>query len=143
MGGYAAEKIIFGNVSTGGESDLKEATRIASQMVAHYGMSQKLGAVYYEHESEHPFLGQRVALEGGISDATVSVIEEEARSTLAEAQRGAEALIQAHRDRLDRLIQVLLERETAEKEELSSLLGPALNAEERALTPPAAATAVV
>jgi cell division protease FtsH len=134
MGGYAAERIVFGNVSTGAENDLKEATLVASRMVANYGMSKKLGAVYYEHESEHPFLGQRIAVEGGTSDATVSVIEAEARSTLAQALREAGAMIAANRERLDRLMAALLERETIEKDELAALLGPPLNADERSTT---------
>ena len=51
MGGYAAERIVLGSVSTGAENDLKEATRLATQMVANYGMSERLGPVYYEHEA--------------------------------------------------------------------------------------------
>ena len=60
MGGYAAERLVLGSISTGAENDLKEATRLASHMVAHYGMSERLGPVYYDHEAEHPFLGQRI-----------------------------------------------------------------------------------
>lgn len=82
MGGYAAERLVFGNVSSGAENDLKEATQLASKMVANYGMSAKLSPVYYEHDVEHPFLGHRIATESGASDATLSTIESEARAVL-------------------------------------------------------------
>ena len=82
MGGYAAERLVLGSISTGAENDLKEATRLASRMVAHYGMSERLGPVYYDHDAEHPFLGMRVATEGGTSPATTNAIEEEARRLL-------------------------------------------------------------
>src|SRR6185369_16223645 len=67
MGGYAAERLVLESLSTGAENDLKEATRLASRMVANFGMSDRLGPVYYDHDAEHPFLGMRVATEGGTS----------------------------------------------------------------------------
>ncbi len=124
MGGYAAERLVFGNVSTGAENDLKEATKLASRMVAHYGMSKNLGAVYYEHDAEHPFLGQRIATDGGASDRTVHTIETEARTVLAKALDGATQLLKDHRSGLEALERALLDKETVEKEELHSLLGP-------------------
>jgi cell division protease FtsH len=123
MAGYVAEHLVFGNVSTGAQSDLKEATELASRMVAQYGMSRELGAVYYEYASEHPFLGQRMPVDGSTSDTTLSAIESETRSMLDEARRGAEVLISSHRDALDALVGVLLERETVERDELVRLLG--------------------
>jgi cell division protease FtsH len=123
MGGFAAERIVLGNVSTGAENDLKEATRIATKMVANYGMSSKLGAVYYEHEAEHPFLGQRIATDGVASDATVSAIESEARAVLTRALESASQLIERNRAKVDRLVEVLLEKETVEGPELTGLLG--------------------
>lgn len=123
MGGYAAERLVFGNVSTGAENDLKEATKLASKMVAHYGMSKNLGAVYYDHDSEHPFLGQRIANDSTASDATMHVIEREARSVLSQALEGAKKLLEEHRSGLDALERHLLENETVEKNELSQLLG--------------------
>jgi cell division protease FtsH len=123
MGGYAAERLVLGSISTGAENDLKEATRLASRMVASYGMSERLGPVYYDHEAEHPFLGQRVALEGGTSAATTAAIEEEARKLLGQALEGATATIRSQRAELDRLSAVLLERESLERDELTAILG--------------------
>ncbi len=125
LGGYAAERLVLGNVSTGAENDLKEATKLASKMVANYGMSPALGAVYYEHEAEHPFLGQRIATDGGASDATLRVIEEEARQLLTSALEGAGRLLSEQRAKLDELLRALLERETLERGELEALLGSA------------------
>jgi cell division protease FtsH len=123
MGGRAAERLVLASISTGAENDLKEATRLASRMVASYGMSERLGPVYYDHEAEHPFLGQRVALEGGTSAATTAAIEEEARKLLGEALEEASATIRSQRAELDRLTAALLERESLERDELTAILG--------------------
>jgi cell division protease FtsH len=122
MGGYAAERLVFGSVSTGAENDLKEATKLASKMVANYGMSAALGPVYYEHEAEHPFLGQRIATDGGASDATLSTIESEARAVLNKALASASSLLNEHRSKLAALERALLASETLERAELQALL---------------------
>ncbi len=142
MGGYAAERVVLGDVSTGAENDLKEATKLATKMVANYGMSKKLGAVYYDHDAEHPFLGHSVATDSGTSDATTFAIEAEARETLAAALAGATATIGQQRERLDALVTALLERESLEQQDLLPILGPSKNPPEpdptRASVPPPA-----
>lgn len=122
MGGHAAERLVLGHVSTGAENDLKEATSLASRMVAHFGMSKTLGPAYYEHQSEHPFLGMRIGSDGGTSDATVSAIEREARDVLATALREAGELLKHHKRALERLVGLLLEQETLEQRELFEAL---------------------
>jgi cell division protease FtsH len=126
MGGYAAERVVLGDVSSGAENDLKKASELAFKMVAHFGMSPRIGPVFHEHRTEHPFLGQTLATEGGTSDATVHLIEEETRELLSAAVRDAERLTREHRAELDALVSVLLERETIEKAELTRLFGPAV-----------------
>jgi cell division protease FtsH len=123
MGGRAAERLVLASISTGAENDLKEATRLASRMVAHFGMSERLGPVYYDHDAEHPFLGMRVATEGGTSPATTNAIEEEARRLLRRALDEAGELLERQRPALDRLYRALLERESLERDELVGLLG--------------------
>jgi len=86
-----------------------------------------MGPMYYEHKSEHPFLGQIMASDGSTSDATVHVIEEEARGLLIKALKGAKETIAAHRTSLDSLVKALLTTETLEKAELQRLLGPSAN----------------
>jgi cell division protease FtsH len=124
LGGYAAEQVALGEISTGAENDLGEATRLASKMVAHYGMSAVLGPVRYDIREEHAFLGQRIATESGTSDATVHAIETEARALLARTLATATAALTAHRAELDRLAAALLQEETLERDRLDELLGP-------------------
>jgi cell division protease FtsH len=124
LGGYAAERVVLGDISTGAEHDLREATRLASKMVAHYGMSDELGPAYYDVDVEHPFLGARIAGDRMTSDATVHAIESEARRLLAGALASATATITTHRERLDLLSSALVERETLEATDLDAVLGP-------------------
>ena len=123
LGGYASERSVLGDISTGATHDLREATRLASQMVAHYGMSEGLGPVYYEHQEDQVFLGQRVATDGGTSDATVHEIETEVRALLGQVLARTGGVIEAERAKLDLLVAALLDRETLEREDLETLLG--------------------
>jgi cell division protease FtsH len=75
-GGYAAEEDVLGDVSAGAESDFKQATDLATDMLAHYGMSERLGPTYYEHHAERPFLRQRVALDGTVAVAAMRRLPE-------------------------------------------------------------------
>src|SRR5450432_89352 len=124
LGGYAAERVLLGEVSSGAENDLKRATELAFKMVAHWGMSDAIGPVYHEHRTEHPFLGQMLATEGGTSDATVHKIEEETGRILHEAQQAAEGIVRVRRAEMDALVGYLLEHESVDKTELARLLGP-------------------
>jgi cell division protease FtsH len=135
MGGYAAEQLVLGEVSTGAESDLKQAADLATEMVAHYGMSERLGPVYFEHHVEHPFLGKRVATEGGASDVTAHTIEKETQRLMGEALGAARAVVGQHRAALDRLAQALLERETLELAALEEVLAAAEPTSPRRLAP--------
>jgi cell division protease FtsH len=123
MGGYAAENIIYGNVSSGSEQDLRQATDFAFRMVAHYGMSERVGPMFHEQRVEHPFLGQKLATETGLSDETTHLIEQEARRILSEAVDAARRLVNEKRAALERLVAALLEHETLERPDLERLLG--------------------
>jgi len=124
LGGYAAERLILDDVSTGAEHDLREATRIATRMVAHYGMSEEFGLVYIEHDEDHIFLGQRMANDRSASDETVHAIEHQVRRLLQDALVGATSAIEGHRTVYDRLVAALLEHETLEQQDLAAVLGP-------------------
>jgi cell division protease FtsH len=123
MGGTAAEAAFLGDPSSGAEHDLKAATQLAFDMVAHFGMSETVGPMYHQHHTEQAFLGQTVAVEGGTSDATVRAIEEEARRILAAAVEAARQTLTDHKAAYDRLVAALLERETVERAELGTILG--------------------
>jgi cell division protease FtsH len=127
MGGYAAEEVVLGTSSSGAENDLKRATELAFKMVAHFGMSERIGPMFYEHKSEHPFLGRTMASDGSTSDATIHVIEQEARKFLTRALDDAKSGITLRRDSLDKLVAALLMSETLGKVELAQLLGPPTN----------------
>jgi cell division protease FtsH len=136
MGGYAAEALVLGAISSGAEDDLRKATELGFEMVAHYGMSERLGPVFYEHRTAHPFLGQQIVSEATTSDATVRVIEEEVRRVLAEALEGTRSTLTAQRAALDAVVTSLLEHETLERDELTKLL----EAHRAAGTAPASST---
>ncbi|MGD0838568.1 MAG: ATP-dependent zinc metalloprotease FtsH [Polyangia bacterium] len=125
MGGHAAELVVFGDPSSGAENDLKTATDLALKMVAHFGMSESLGPVYYEHRSEHPFLGHALAADTATSDATVQMIEEEARNLLVKAREDARRSVLEHRAQLDSLVSELIAHESIDRAGLLRLLGPA------------------
>jgi cell division protease FtsH len=123
MGGYAAEILLYGHPSSGAENDLRQGTEIAYRMVAQFGMSDKIGPVFFEHRVEHPFLGQRLATDSGISDLTVHAIEDETRKLLASAFEAAKTLIATHRTAFDDLVKLLLVQETVERADLEKTLG--------------------
>jgi cell division protease FtsH len=123
MGGYAAETIVYGSASTGSEEDLRQATDFAYRMVAHYGMSERVGPVFHEQRAEHPFLGQRLATENGLSDETAHEIEQEARRLLSEAVETAKRMVHEKRAALTSLVAALIEHETLEMPELDRVLG--------------------
>jgi cell division protease FtsH len=121
LGGRAAEELVFGDVSTGSESDLEQATEIARQMVGRWGMSEAIGpvSVLPRPDQEQPF-----ALDGhGPGPATRSLIDQEVRRLMDECDAQARKTIQDHRINLNRLAQALLERETLDADEAYSAAG--------------------
>jgi cell division protease FtsH len=124
LGGYAAESKVLGTVSSGSENDLHVATDLAFKMVAQYGMSPTIGPIFFEHRAEHPFLGQRLAMESGVSNETSHAIEDEARRTLAVALDAAKIAIDRELDAHKRLVDALLLHETLERAELEAVLAP-------------------
>ena len=121
MGGYAAEGLVFGTVSSGAADDLRKATEMAFDMLAHFGMSESLGPIFHDVGTPHPFLGGRTARDGITSDATVYAIEQETRRVLSDALAATRALLSARRPALDALVEELLERETLEREDLNRI----------------------
>ena len=122
LGGRAAEAIVFNEISTGAHNDLSRATDIARSMVREYGMSRKIGQVYFAKGQRSPFLG--VAPEGPneYSEATAQMIDEEIRSIISAQYEQAVRLLTEKKDVLDRAAQLLLEKETIEGEEIKALL---------------------
>jgi cell division protease FtsH len=123
MAGIAAENLIFGEGSTGGEQDIEQATDLARDIVARYGMSPELGPVRLLAKASDGFLGNDVPL-GEISVETQSAIDAEIRRLVSEAQAEATALLSRHRKTLDDLASRLDEEETLEGEALQQVLAP-------------------
>lgn len=124
LGGRAAEKIVFDELSAGAENDLQQATKIARRMVTHWGMSERIGPVAYRTSEEHPFLGKEFHEQREFSEHTAQVIDEEvARILRAASDRALETLGQ-HRDELDKLSAALEEQEEINEADMERLLGP-------------------
>ena len=111
MGGRVAEAIVFGDVSTGASSDIKQATEIARSMVTEYGMSEKVGPVFLGTEHE-VFLGKSFSQQNsGFSEKVNELIDAEVNALLTAAYKRAEDILTEHRDQLDGLASLLIERE--------------------------------
>ncbi|MCR4411814.1 MAG: ATP-dependent zinc metalloprotease FtsH [Thermoguttaceae bacterium] len=124
LGGRAAEKLQFNEYSAGAEDDLKRATQIARRMVAHWGMSERLGPVAFRAGEEHPFLGKEMAEPREYSEHTARVIDEEIVRILRDAEDRAEALLSQHRDKLQTLAEALEREEVLEERQIEQLIGP-------------------
>jgi cell division protease FtsH len=124
LGGRAAEKLKFDEFTAGAEDDLKRATDIARRMVAHWGMSSRIGPAAFRQVEEHPFLGKEIHEQRQFSEQTAHMIDEEIQRFLAEAQKHADATLAAHRDQLDKLSQGLIAEEILDRDDMIRLIGP-------------------
>ena len=124
LGGRAAERVVYDEVTTGAESDLKQATALARRMVGLWGMSDEVGPVYLGTGEEHVFLGREIVQEKAFSDATATRLDGAVRDIIETALDRAIEMITAHRDRLDVLVAELLEKETLDAAEVLAILGP-------------------
>ena len=126
LAGRAAEKLVFGEYSAGAENDLVQATRLARRMVAHWGMSEKVGPVACHVTNEHPFLGRDVYEQREFSEHTAQIIDDEVHRLLGEAADRATQLLSDNRDKLDRLAGELETREMLDDTEVVGVIGPAV-----------------
>lgn len=122
LGGRASEEIIFGDISTGAHNDLSKATDIARSMVKEYGMSKKVGQVYFAPERQAPFLN--VTREGGgeYSESTAELIDGEVKEIIQEQYEKALEILQKEKGVLEKGSLILLEREKIDGEELKAIM---------------------
>jgi cell division protease FtsH len=125
LGGRAAEEIIFGEITTGASNDLEKVTETAKQMVMRYGMSERLGPRVFGHDRSQPFLGREFSAEPDYSDEIAREIDDEIRRIVEEAHQTAKDLLVEHREAMDRISRILLERETIDAEAFEKLLAGA------------------
>ena len=122
LGGRAAEEIVFGEVTTGASNDLEKVTATAKQMVMRFGMSEKLGPRVFGHDHGMPFLGREFSAEPDYSDEIAREIDDEIRRIVEAAHVQAKDILNSHRDNLEKLSEILIKRETIEKEQFEALL---------------------
>jgi cell division protease FtsH len=123
LGGRVAEELTFGEISTGAQNDLQRATDIARSMVTEYGMSDRLGLVTYERERRPMFLPESFSPTKAYSEEKAAQIDEEVARVMEEAHQRVRGILGKHRDVLDQLAHLLLEKELVQGEELRKLLG--------------------
>jgi cell division protease FtsH len=122
LGGRAAEEIVFGEITTGASNDLEKVTETAKQMVMRYGMSERLGPRVFGHDRSMPFLGREFSSEPDYSDEIAREIDDEIRRIVEEAHQTAKDILVERREDLDRISNLLLERETIDAEQFVKLL---------------------
>ena len=123
LGGRVAERLVFGDISTGAQSDLKMVNDLAEKMVCQWGMSEKIGAMTFTRGEEHPFLGRKLAEEKSFSEEMAWVIDQEIAAVIREAEEKAVALVNSNREKLDALATALLEEETLDGKRVDEVLG--------------------
>ncbi len=122
MGGRVAEKLKFGEITTGASNDIQVATNMAKEMVTTYGMSEKLGLRSYGRKQETVFLGRDGTEQRDYSGKTEEVIDEEINLLLIEGEKEAEKILKKNSDQMEKLAKYLLDYETIDEEELMKLL---------------------
>ena len=122
LGGRAAEEIVFGEITTGASNDLEKVTATAKQMVMRFGMSEKLGPRVFGHDHGQPFLGREFSAEPDYSDEIAREIDDEIRRIVEGAHQQAKDILAERRESLTTISEILLKRETIEREEFEALL---------------------
>jgi len=122
LGGYLAEKIVFGDITTGASDDLKKATDIARALVTKYGMSEKIGPLNLTSGEEAVFLGREIVTAKDYSEELANEVDEEVRKFIRKAHKKAETILKKKRKILDKLAETLLEKEIIEKEEFEKII---------------------
>ncbi|MGC9598874.1 MAG: ATP-dependent zinc metalloprotease FtsH [Minisyncoccia bacterium] len=123
MGGYASEKLTFGDVSTGASNDLKEASDLARRLVTKYGMSE-LGPMTFGKAEELIFLGREIATEKNYSEKVAAEIDAQVHGFISHAYATAEKILKAHKPALKKIADTLMQKETLEQDEFYNLLKP-------------------
>ncbi|KKS37742.1 MAG: cell division protein FtsH [Candidatus Sungbacteria bacterium RIFCSPLOWO2_12_FULL_41_11] len=125
MGGYAAEKIVFKELTTGASDDLRKASDIARDLVMRYGMSEKIGPAVFGEHGELVFLGKELGMERNYSEETARLIDSEVKKVLDGAFKKAKEIIASRRAKLEQIAKRLIEKETIEKDEFAAMMAAA------------------
>ncbi|MFW6139795.1 MAG: ATP-dependent zinc metalloprotease FtsH [Acidobacteriota bacterium] len=123
LGGRAAEQLVFEDVSNGAADDLKQATKLARQMITQWGMSERLGPVTFSLGEEHLFLGREMAKPKDFSEDTARIIDEEIQNIVSGEEEKAKEQLKKNRKKLKKLAETLIKKETLDKEDIHKILG--------------------
>ena len=121
LGGRIAEELVLDDITTGASADIRQATNIARHMVMRYGMSEKIGTINYEQETDDVFLGYDLGHENKHSEYISGEIDKEVRRIVAECYDEAKKIIMAHEDVLYKSAELLMEKEKITGEEFDAL----------------------
>src|SRR5207237_7486319 len=122
LGGRAAEELVFNEITTGAANDIEKVTSTAKAMVMAFGMSEKLGPRVLGRNHAMPFLGREMGSEPDYSDEVAREIDDEVRRIIEEGHDIATRVLREHIDDLHRISQILIERETIDKDQFERLL---------------------
>ena len=122
MGGRAAEEVFLPDFGAGAAQDIKQATELAHAMVCKWGMSDRLGPRSFGTNEEHLFLGREVSRSRDFSERTAQAIDEEVSRLVNEAHNKAKSLLEAHRDAVEKIVTLLLEKETIDGELVANIV---------------------
>ena len=123
LGGRAAERLMFDDLSAGVADDLKRSTRLARMMVSQFGMSERVGPVSFRDSDDQPFVGREMGEGRDHSEHTMQLIDEEVARILREEDARAFRLLEGRRDDLERLTEALIEREVLSVSEIEAIIG--------------------
>ena len=123
LGGYAAEKEVFQEITTGAADDLRKATDLARKIVTRYGMSERLGPITFGRRQELVFLGKEIHEDRNYSEKVAAEIDAEIERLIKEALKKATKIIKKRRKILDKLAKTLIKKETLEREEFEKIAG--------------------
>lgn len=123
MGGRVAEKLTFGEITTGAHDDITKATDLATKMVTQFGMSDALGPVAYKKPDSEVFLGRDINSGQGYSEKTAQEIDQAVRDLLVTAFKDVEVLLKKNKSKLDALANALIEKESLNADDVNRVLG--------------------
>lgn len=133
LGGYAAEKLIFGELTTGASNDLKVATNMARKLITNYGMSDAVGPVVLGGAHENVFLGRDIGEQKNYSEAVAQQIDAEVRRIMVDAEARATEVMTTHRTYLDTIADRLVKEETLEQEAFTDIVKDIIPASKKKL----------
>ena len=125
LGGYAAEKIVFKELTTGASDDLKKATVLARRLVTEFGMSEKFGPVALGEKEEMVFLGRDFGADKNYSESVAELIDKEIKNFILNAYETAKKVISQRRKKLKKIAERLIEKETIERDEFETIMAAA------------------